>query len=113
MRPKLRAATIISVVLATAFAPAAQALDMRIGDASVVEAATPAPLSAMSFSSLNSLSVGMTPAAGALAARPDVVDVSGEYSTRVYGGDVGVFAGRTERVSIFAPATAAAWNLGG
>jgi predicted porin len=98
----------------------ARAADMRVGDASLVAPAAPQPLMTSYYTSINSVTAGVTPAAGALGARQtsgfgvaDIIDAAGEYSTRLYGSDVGVFAGMAERPSIFAPTTATAWNVGG
>jgi predicted porin len=94
---------------------------MRVGDASLVAATAPGPLITSSFSSTNTLTAGVTPVAGTLGVRAmssglgfaDVTDAGGETKARLYGGDVGVFAGMAERPSIFAPTTATAWNVGG
>lgn len=39
-------------------------------------------------------------------------DISGGYSTSVYGGRIGVFGGFADRPSAFAPRPATAWNMG-
>lgn len=99
----------------------AQAVDMRVGDASVVAVSDPEPLIISSFNSINTLTArataltsaygvpGLTTSQGFAGA----ADAGGETMARIYGGDVGVYAGMAERPSIFAPTTATAWNVGG
>jgi predicted porin len=120
MGPRFFSAAMVVAAFAWAASPA-QALEMRVGDASVVAVSAPQPLITSSFSSINALTAGVTPAA-ATSGMPatsgglglaGVTDAGGETTARVYGGDVGVFAGMAERPSIFAPTTATAWNVGG
>lgn len=39
-------------------------------------------------------------------------DISGGYSTSLYGGQIGVFGGFADRPTTFAPEPATAWNMG-
>jgi predicted porin len=120
MGPKFLSSAVLATALAWAASPA-QAVEMSVGDASVVAATAPEPLVTSSFSSINTLAAGVTPVAGSFGVRSlsgglglaGVTDAGGETTARLDGGDVGVFAGMAERPSIFAPSTATAWNVGG
>lgn len=85
------------------------------------------PKSELSVSSNNSLSIGyQSPAAGAFSLGAPLVgrrpvgglgvasaqDVSARYSTHLFGGDVGVFAGYADRPSTLSLSPVSSWNFG-
>ncbi|MHB1204243.1 MAG: hypothetical protein ACYCZX_01645 [Rhodospirillaceae bacterium] len=97
-------------------------------------AAEPAPvaapstsLSSLFVSSMDALTIGITPAYGVLgAALPvtaraagggmgiaDISNFSSEFTTSISGGNVGLFGERAEMPTLFAPAPVSAWNMGG
>ena len=89
------------------------------------EAAPAAPLSSLFVSSMDALSIGITPAYSVLGSSlpvtsrtgglgvSDAFNFSSEYRTTIQGGNVGVFGDVAERPSLFALAPATAWNMGG
>ena len=74
-----------------------------------------ASLSALFVSSMDALSIGITPAYGVLGTAPLIArtNFSSEYKASVYGGNVGLFGERAELPNLFSPAPASAWNMGG
>lgn len=84
-----------------------------------------APTSSLFVSSMDALTVGITPAysvfgtsqfanarSGGLGIT-DATNVSSEFNTAVRGGTIGLFGDVSERPSLFALAPAPAWNMGG
>jgi hypothetical protein len=117
--PALAATLLVTAGLVTAGRPAAAA----------ERPAAPAPatpLSSLFVSSMDALTIGITPAYGILGGLPvtsragggglgvaDIFNFSSEYTTSVYGGNVGLFGQRADLPSLFAPAPVSAWNMGG
>lgn len=84
-----------------------------------------APTSSLFVSSVDALTVGITPAYSVLdALQPattrigglgivDATNVSSEFNAQVQGGNIGLFGDVAERPSLFALSPATAWNMGG
>jgi len=92
--------------------------------AAPVETAPAASLSSLFVSSMDALSIGITPAYSLLGSSlptarsaglgiADAYNFSSEYRTAIQGGAVGLFGDVSERPSLFALAPATAWNMGG
>lgn len=94
--------------------------------AAAVETAPAAPLSSLFVSSMDALSIGITPAYSVLGSSlpvtgriggglgvADVLNFASEYRTAIQGGNVGLFGEMAERASLFALTPATAWNMGG
>lgn len=90
------------------------------------QAAPSAPTSSLFVSSVDALTVGITPAYSVLGAiQPattriggvgiaDTTNISSEFNAAVLqGGNIGLFGDVAERPSLFALAPATAWNMGG
>lgn len=100
---------------------------VRAADTAPV-AAPSASLSSLFVSSMDALTIGITPAYGVLGASAlpvtaravgggmgiaDISNFSSEFTTSISGGNVGLFGERAELPTLFAPAPVSAWNMGG
>ncbi len=94
-------------------------------EAPAVNATPAAPTTSLFVSSMDALTVGITPAYSVLGTSQfanarsgglgitDAINVSSEFNTAIRGGTIGVFGDVSERPSLFALAPAPAWNMGG
>lgn len=111
--------SVAAVTAMLACGPAAAA------EVAAAQAAPAAPTSSLFVSSMDALTVGITPAYSVLGSlQPattrigglgitDALNVSSEFSAQVQGGSVGLFGDVAERPSLFALVPATAWNMGG
>ncbi len=117
LQPTLRVIAAVTAMFACGTVAAAEAPGA---------AAAPAtPTSSLFVSSVDALTVGITPAYSVLGSlQPattrigglgitDAFNISSEFSARVQGGNIGLFGDVAERPSLFALAPATAWNMGG
>ncbi|MDX2224609.1 MAG: porin [Rhodospirillaceae bacterium] len=95
----------------TAAAPPANPLGASFTDASASAGGAFLTMGTLS-PTFGSVTLGLSPSAPTNAVWIGGQDVSGGFVTSLYGSQLGVFGGYTDRPTLFAQGLATAWNLG-